>query len=38
MAFWNALLEVEKVKQPALIAALPTHHDPAAETLNETES
>jgi hypothetical protein len=28
MARWNALLEIEEVKQPALIAALPTHHDP----------
>ena len=24
----NAPFEIEKVKQPALIAALPTHHDP----------
>jgi hypothetical protein len=28
MAPWNALLDVEKAKQPALIAALPTHHHP----------
>lgn len=28
MTRWNAPFEIEKVKQPALIAALPTHHDP----------
>jgi hypothetical protein len=28
MARWNAPFEIEKVKQLALIAALPTHHDP----------
>ena len=38
MARWDTPFEIEKVKQPALIAALPTHHDPAAETLTETES
>jgi hypothetical protein len=30
MACRNALFEIEKVKQPALIAALPTHHDPTS--------
>jgi hypothetical protein len=30
MARRNALFEIEKVKQPALIAALPPHHDPTS--------
>src|ERR1700682_1815341 len=30
MARWDTPFEIEKVKQPALIAALPTHHDPTS--------
>jgi hypothetical protein len=28
MACWYPLFEIEEVKQPALIAAVPTQHDP----------
>lgn len=33
----DALLEVKEIEQLALIDRLPTHHDPPAEILNETE-
>jgi hypothetical protein len=34
----NALLEVERVEQPTLIAGLPPHHDPPPDSPKPTES
>jgi hypothetical protein len=37
MARWDTPFEIEKVKQPALIAALPTHHDPTSSLKHSTK-
>jgi hypothetical protein len=37
MAFWNTPFEIEEVKQLALIATLPTHHDPPPLLTNQAK-
>src|SRR6516225_9929710 len=37
MAFWNTPFEIEEVKQLALIATLPTHHDPPPPLTNQAK-